>query len=256
MIEVYKILAKTNANNVCKGYTIDDAKLDSYLKDQIRRIIFDTKGTEDLIAELQSTDFSEAELKQVFSLESQEELLKNFRIGEALVEVLLAEHFNVVFYWNSVRDETNPHGNRTGVDIIGFQKRNNKLNFVFVEVKTSNDEDAPPSVIYSLTKQLEDLASYDHTSKNAIRSLGFKAKSEGFIKDFREALKEFVGKRYVIAGGLVRDTSPNKLDVEKRFLKLDKGTAADIHLQMYTFYFGRKIAEWTTIIKEGAKDAE
>ena len=257
MIEVYKIAAKKNAENICKGFTIDDTKLDEYLKDQIRKIIFDKQGTEELIAELRSTDFSETQLKEVFSLESQEELLKNFRIGEALVETLLSEHFSVLFYWNSVRDEANPHGNRTGVDIIGFQKRNGKLNFVFVEVKTSYDADAPPSVIYSLTKQLEELATYNHIPKNAIRCLGFKAKTAGFITEFKEALSEFVTKRYVVAGGLVRDTSPNQLDIKQRFLKLDKDTPAEIHVQMYTFYFMKKIEKWPGVVLEGGKeDAE
>lgn len=253
MIKVYTIDATKNPDNICRGFAIDEATLDEYLRGQIKKIIFDIKGTEDLIAELQSTDFSEAQLKNVFSLESQEELLKNFRIGEALVEILLSEHFSVEFYWNSVRDEANPHSNRTGVDIIGFQRRNGKLNFVFVEVKTSYDEDAPPSVVYSLTKQLEELASHNHISKNAIRCLGFKAKAEGFIDQFREALSEFLAKRYVVAGGLVRDTSPNELDVKNRFLNLDNVLPAVIHVQMYTFYFKNKIQKWPAIIKEGGQ---
>ena len=66
MIEVYKITAKKNADNICKGFSIDDTKLDEYLKDQIRKIIFDKQGTEELIAELRSTDFSETQLKEVF----------------------------------------------------------------------------------------------------------------------------------------------------------------------------------------------
>lgn len=254
MIEVYKIAAKKNADNICKGFSIDDTKLDEYLKEQIRKIIFDKQGTEELLAELRSTDFSETQLKEVFSLESQEELLKNFRIGEALVETLLSEHFSVLFYWNSIRDEANPYGNRTGVDIIGFQKRNGKLNFVFVEVKTSYDEDAPPSVIYSLTKQLEELATYNHIPKNAIRCFGFKAKTAGFVNEFKEALTEFMSKRYVVTGGLVRDTAANEMDVKKRFLKLDKDIPAEIHVQMYTFYFAKKIDKWPAVVLGGGKD--
>lgn len=250
MVTVYQIKAEKNLDNVCKGFSIENSNLDNYLKNKIRKLIYDIEGTEQLISELQSTDFSESQLKQIFSLESQNELLKNFRIGEALVEVLLAEHFEVVFYWNSLRDETNPYSNRTGVDIIGFQSRNGVMNFVFIEVKTSNDVDAPPSVAYSLTKQLEDLVNIDHVSKNAIRCLGFKAKANGFIDSFREALKEFMNKRYIVTGGLVRDTEPNELDVKSRFLKLDKDTPNDIHVQMYSFYFLRKIEKWTAIVTE------
>lgn len=257
MVQIFHIKAKKNAENICKGYVIEDDKLDAYLQKEVREIIFDLKGTEQLIEELDSTDFSSDQLKDLFSLESQTDLLKNFRIGEALVEILLKEHFEVVFYWNSVRDEANPKANRTGVDIIGIQKRKGKLNFAFVEVKTSYDENSPPSVVYSLTKQIEDLVNVGSTPRNAIRTLAFKAKSHGFEEPFKKAVNEFLKKRYSVVGGLVRDTKPNELDVQNRFLQLDNDTPADIHVQMYTFYFKNRIEKWPSMVMEKEEgDAE
>ncbi len=72
-------------------------------------------------------------MQDIQSLRDETVDVQKFRIGEAMAEVVLQQHFSCRFYWNELRDARNPKGNKTGADLVGFIEIDNEVLFLLVK---------------------------------------------------------------------------------------------------------------------------
>lgn len=228
--------------------------MDVFQKD-VRANLFDTPGTDELIEALSSTGFDSPMLKEILSLETQTELAKDWRIGEEFSEVFFKRYFDAIIPYNSVRDAKNPSANMTGTDIVGFLNSPKGMKFLFVEVKTSNQEQCPPSVCYGMTKQIEELIDVNRSiSNNLVRYLGHKLKTLGLFIIWQQALKLFLNKQYVVFGSLVRDTPCNEKDLKSRFDFVLNELESTLMVGMVALYIPQKMSAWSDIVIKGGAD--
>ena len=237
------------------GYKIPETYAINAFKNEVREKLFDTQGTQELVDSIQSTDFDFTTIKKMLSLEEQSYLAKDWRIGEEFSEYFFEKELGAFIPYNSVRDAKNPAANATGTDIVGFIQSDAGTKFLFVEVKTSNHQQSPPSTAYSMTKQIEELIDpHSVPSKNLVRYLGLKAKSEGFHDKWREALSNFLKQRYVVYGSLVRDTICTEGDLKTRFVAIMTSLSPTLVAGMIALYLPIKMEEWQKIVAAGGAD--
>ncbi len=218
-----------------KGISFNEDVAKALLRNQVKDKLLDQPQRDELLNYLktleQDTGFQKSEtlLIDIQSLQNQEVDVQNFRIGEALAEVVLEENFNCRFYWNELRDARNPKGNKTGADLVGFIEIEDNVLFLFGEVKTSSEQKSPPQVMSNpdgIENQLKDL--YNDRQKRLILISYIKNKiglvdSEKFKEDFNNAIKNYYKQNstnYILYGVLVRDTNPAENDIKPSYEKL------------------------------------
>jgi len=241
------------------GYQLFDKDVYQGFPTLVKDRLFDTEGTEilvDLLQDLSNAEFDPAYLQELFSLEPQTDLIKEWRIGEVISELILEGNHQIRFHHNAVRDAKNPLANQTGTDIIGFRGNNHETCFVFGEVKTTpKDRKSPPSVMYPMERQLENLVNTDHVAKNLIRYLGFKVidlpTEDQFRIDYRLALVSFRRNKYLLYGCLVRDTKPNPNDLKARLNSLVGKLSAPVILSLIAIYVPLPAHEWVELVEGG-----
>ena len=238
------------------GYQLSSEDVYRGFPTLVKDRLFDTEGTEILVASLQNTEFDSTYLQELFSLESQSDLIKTWRIGEAISEIILEQLHQVRFHHNAVRDAKNPLANQAGTDIIGFQGNGDNTCFAFGEVKTTpKDRNSPPRVMYGMEHQLENLVNIDHVTKNLIRYLAFKVtvlpEQHQFCIDYRLALASFRRDRYLLYGCLVRDTDPNPNDLRARLNSLVDKLNATVILNMIAIYVPLPDHRWVELVEGG-----
>ena len=221
-----------------QGFFIDETQTKCLFIDNVKSKLIDKPQRAEFINCLQTlqqdTGFQSSEtlLVDIQALQNAEVDVQDFRIGEALAEVLLEENFKCRFYWNELRDARNPKGNKTGVDLVGFiEIDNGEVLFLFGEVKTSSEQKSPPQVMtnpYGLENQLKDL--YNDRNKRLILIAYIKNKinltnNDDFKNDFAAAIKNYYNQNnstYMLYGVLVRDTRPDEKDLKQSFDKLNR----------------------------------
>ncbi len=173
-----------------------------------------------------------------------------WQVGEAIAETILEKDHEVIFPWNTRRDERNPRSSLPGADLVGISVQPEGCQFMFGEVKSSSDEKAPPSVVAGksgMTQQLERLIN-DATLRFALIKWLFARVSEETGSSFDEALAAFVSTRGAsvrLVGVLVRDTSPSEGDVSTRGRALGGKVSAPGSVELHAMYMPRPMAEWT-----------
>jgi hypothetical protein len=241
------------------GLKIPDAYVKDHLPNEIKEKLNDFEGTNELVetfsSSIPSTGFNNtAILLDIFTLEGP---TNQWRIGEAMAEFYLESEKNARFYWNELRDQRNINSNKTGADLVGFIEIDGETVFLFGEVKTSNDPDRPPQVLYGksgMIKQLEDLATDEKKVKALIRYLGTKARlyesTDPFRIDFDKALNSYISNmnKYNLIGILVRDVDPDKKDVESRYAALKKTVNVLTGLQLIALYISIDQTEWEGLV--------
>jgi hypothetical protein len=131
------------------------------LAGDVRAIIHDDAGVaevEALLTGVATTEFAVTAVQQILRTTRQ---VEPWRVGEAIAEVYLVEHRHCEFPWPGGRDLKNPVSSPAGTDLVGFQlPAEASVRFSFDEVKTSNHQNYPPSLVYGrhgLKQQLENL---------------------------------------------------------------------------------------------------
>lgn len=247
-----------------KGILFANSEIEDIFKKEIKDKLLDTEGTIELTSnfeDLTKTGFNKDELAKIFDLSEYIKSFSEWRIGEALTEIFLEREYNVRFHYNELRDARNPLSNKTGADVIGFIDKDGITKFAFGEVKTSNDSNSPPQVMYGrtgMTEQLESLA-VNISKRNAlIRYIGMKVKdlddSNPFRIDFANALDSYHKSRYVnfsLFGVLVRDTNSNESDCRPRYFHLFGVVEDSIGLKLLALYVPIKMDTWESIVSEG-----
>jgi hypothetical protein len=233
---------------MARGASYTDAELDAALSGSVSRILWDDTGTADLQAILTSvvtTDFSDKSVKRILVNRVTPE---NWRVGEGLAEAFLVEHRACEFPWPSGRDLKNPSASPAGTDLVGFQNTNaaeNAQRFAFGEVKTSEQEAWPPSVMdgrHGLRQQLEDLRDSTNVKDSLVKYLGHHASDTAWLPRYQSAAKRYLVNMGDVSlfGVLVRDVEPKREDVTSRAGALADGCPAETSIELRAMYLPRK----------------
>lgn len=266
MIEKYK----HTDNNLrgYSGYSFDKQVIISIFRNDVKNILLDkpqkTEYLETLRTLQNDTGFKASEmlLADIQILENETVDVQNFRIGEALAEVVLTKDFQCRFYWNELRDMRNIKGNKTGADLVGFIEVEGNILFLFGEIKTSSEQQSPPQVMTNPTgieKQLKNLYSQKEKRLILIRYLQSKLEltENNFRSDFNKAIHNYYKEdgQYMLYGILVRDTEPNENDLKKSYAKLKEEILSPIGLKLLALYMPIPKDKWLSIINGGYYDS-
>ena len=205
---------------------------------------------------IEMTGFDSENLQAVFD---EMPKVSNFRIGELVAEKIVESRYNAKFTYNSDRDLKNLKSNNTGADLVGFiEMEDGAINFLFGEVKTSEEEKTPPGVMYGATgmiDQLTDLSIKQDKIKSLVKWLFIKCHSDKDLtvqRYIKEAMSFYAKDRGNIRliGVLVRDTSPNELDLKNRYEDLKSKINGQRNVQLLAVYsnYQMKDGAWEQLI--------
>ena len=172
-----------------------------------------------------------------------------WQVGEAIAEAVLEDSHSVIFPWNTRRDERNPRASLQGADIVGICDEAQGSRLVFGEVKSSSDQNSPPTVVTGksgLDKQLERLIE-DIKLKYALIKWLLARVGDTTETSFDEALAAFIdseGTSVRLIGVLVRDTPADERDVSFRGRSLGEKVHAPGSVELHAMYMPRPMAEW------------
>ncbi|MXZ22836.1 MAG: hypothetical protein F4Y84_19970 [Caldilineaceae bacterium SB0665_bin_25] len=217
-------------------------ELNKALDERIAMLLFDDEGKsgieELVIPGEEETGFATEALKRILS---DPEVVEDWRVGEAIAEVYLADHRDCVFPWPDSRDERKSSSSLPGADLVGFGVDVDGYCFAFGETKTSSDVSHPPNVMYGRTglkKQLEDLRDSQSIRDDLVKYLGFRAIGASWRSHFEAA-----GTRYLknssdvmLFGVLVRDVPPSGIDMQARVHSLAKDCPEGTRIEILAIY--------------------
>jgi hypothetical protein len=255
-----------NNETALRGYlglslTLDECR--SMLQHYAKNKLTDKPELDKLLNQLRGLEsetgfnLSKELLIDIQRLSDEEVDVQEFRIGEAVAEVMLENYFCCRFYWNIVRDARNPRVNQAGADLVGFIEYNGEVLFLFGEVKTSSEQNSPPQVMTQrgsgMATQLKDLYLDRNKRLDLIRYLQSKIDNdENFKQDFNKATHTYYkpNNKYQIFGVLIRDTGKNELDLKNVYLGLKKDILEPTGLKLLAVYMPIKKDQWLKTLNE------
>jgi len=261
------------SNHNLRGYhgiSLNEAELTQTLRCSVFESLIDITVQHERLTELTGlleTGFSQSEnlLADIQALENAEpEDLRDWRIGEALAEVVLEENFQCRFHWNELRDTRNPKVNKTGADLVGFIESEGNILFLFGEVKTSSETaNRPPQVMTNadgIENQLKNL--YNDRNKRQILITYLKSKtielpdSHPFKVDYDLALRSYyaISQSYQLIGLLVRDVDADHKDISISYNRIKSSILNPIGLKLIALYTSIKKSNWRSIITSNIEE--
>lgn len=253
-----------------RGISLNDTEFTETLRNSVFDSLIDIEVQQDRLSELTGlleTGFSQSEnlLTDIQALENAEpEDLRDWRIGEALAEVVLEENFQCRFHWNELRDARNPNGNKTGADLVGFIESKGDVLFLFGEVKTSSETaNRPPQVMTNadgIENQLKNL--YNDRNKRQILITYLQSKTRDlselhhFKVDYNLALRSYYAssQSYQLIGVLVRDIETDHRDVSISYNRIKTTILNPIGLKLIALYTSIQKSNWRTIITSNMEE--
>lgn len=233
---------------------------DAFYAGSVVARLYDSEGRGAFEAHVQGltdlTNFGKENLERILDAEHPEE--RDWAIGEALAEALLATGRGVIWPWNMERDKRNPHASLPGADLLGFIPWNGTFRFVFGEVKSSSQAISPPQVMSGrggLTHQLDSLATNLTSIYQLLFWLHIRCKNTEFEGHFTEALVEYCnsGNRSAeLVGILIRDTPVNELDLKARGIRLGASIQAPCNCSLVAVYLPHAISDLPQKVRGGA----
>ncbi|MDF1612892.1 hypothetical protein [Stygiobacter electus] len=252
------------------GVSFDEAETGALLSGKVKDALIDRPQRQKMLSMLetlqQDTGFQQSStlLQDIQALQNEDVDVQTFRVGEALAEVVMQEHFSCRFYWNELRDARNPKGNKTGADLVGFIEIDNQVLFLFGEVKTSSETKSPPQVMTNaegIENQLRDL--YNDPQKRLILISYIQSKlqpvgNEDFKEDFEKAIRTYYQQnagKYLLYGVLVRDTESDENDIKASYDKLKQDILDPIGLKLLAIYLPIAKENWLKIINGAVNES-
>ena len=253
-----------------QGISLSDSEFAQTLSCSVYDSLLDIEVIHDRLSELTGlleTGFSQSEnlLADIQALENAEpEDLRDWRIGEALAEVILEGNFQCRFHWNELRDARNPKGNKTGADLVGFIESEGNILFLFGEVKTSSEiANRPPQVMTKadgIENQLKDL--YNDRNKRQILITYLKSKtrdlpdSHPFKVDYNFALRSYysIDQPYQLIGVLIRDVEKDHRDVSISYNRIKTTILNPVGLKLIALYTSIQKTNWRNIITSNLEE--
>jgi hypothetical protein len=223
--------------------------------------LHDSEGRSEFIAHLRGlalTDFGKVSLEAVLVAETPEE--RDWAVGEALAEALLAETHQVQWPWNMERDKRNPKASLPGADIVGFIPSGPRFRLALGEVKTSAEAAHPPQVMSGrsghIGHQIDTLATDLGILNQLLKWLHPRCKGTGFEDAFNSSVEEYFNsgnKAATLFGVLIRDTSANELDLKGRGASLGATIPAPAACVLIAVYLPHKISDLPVRISRRAQ---
>jgi hypothetical protein len=239
--EEYKAINSDYADY--EGFSFTENNFSQYLRDKVKTKFEDREWSGILVeAAVNETGFSPENFVEIFHNRDQ---INSWRIGELVAECILEDLYNVRFYYNSTRDSKNHRSNLPGADLVGFCNMDDKVCFLFGEVKTSNDIRTPPHVLYGksgMILQLETLKDNRIKRHDLVKWIFSKAVyiKGDFLQECSQALTTYIKSHYNrvrLIGILVRDTEPNERDVKARARALSN-IPLEMRVKLISLYTG------------------
>lgn len=220
------------------------------MSSRVKNRLFDVEGQNEQVDSIVSTGFAEQRIKDIFA---QDFTPESWRVGETLAECFLEDNSDIRFPWNGVRDQKVDSASLPGADLIGFKGTDGNVRFLFGEVKTSNDTNQPPNVMYGrsgMTKQLEELKTDSKRRDSLVKWFSWRAKGSNWEVDYTTALKLYCSSDECVflQGVLVRDTSPVINDLKSRGVSLSTGKPAQMGISLSGIYCPCSIADFPALI--------
>jgi hypothetical protein len=231
-----------NVPVVGNGYLWTEDDLNTALAERVAAVVFDDLGIADLHSLLNGvpdTDFDYTGVQRVLESISRPE---NWRVGEALAETYLVDHRLCCFPWPDGRDERKSGSSLPGADLVGLQRDGEDDDrFAFGEIKTSNDENCPPGLMYGRTgmkQQLDDLRDNLSIRDVLVRYMGYRAIGAPWKNRFIKAFRRYISNPTDIQlfGFLVRDVPPHADDCRARVTKLANGCPGAMSIELLALY--------------------
>ncbi|MDP3149346.1 MAG: hypothetical protein Q8N83_09495 [Ignavibacteria bacterium] len=253
-----------------QGISLREDEFTQTLRGPVFDSLLDIEVHQDRLSELTGlieTGFSQSKnlLADIQALEKAEpEDLRDWRIGEALAEVVLEENFQCRFHWNELRDARNPKGNKTGADLVGFIESEGNVLFLFGEVKTSSETaNRPPQVMTKadgIENQLKDL--YNDRNKRQILITYLKSKTRDlpdlhpFKMDYNSALLSYYGNTqlYHLIGVLIRDVEADHKDISISYNRIKTTILNPIGLRLIALYTSIQQSNWRNIVTSNIEE--
>lgn len=216
-------------------------------------------GDEDLQVELSdhlrglaSTGFEMDNLANILNEDIPEE--RDWAIGEAVAEVWLSNKYGVLWPWNMERDKRTPLASLPGADLVGFIEEGGQYYLALGEVKSSSQDKAPPDLLYGksgMTQQLESLATDKGLLCQLIKWLWPRCRNTAFQSHFDAAVMGIIqseNSKLRLFGVLIRDTSPNELDLKNRAITLSKKIISPANCCLAALYLPFPISQLPVLV--------
>lgn len=220
------------------------------LTGRIAQRIHDSEGKARVAApavDLNLTRFQETNLRRIL----QTHPVPSWRIGEAIAECYLEDHYGFLFPWNTGRDLRNEDASQAGPDLVGFKIVDGSARFAFGEAKTSEDQSAPPRLMFGRTgmiEQLECICDDFDRRRTLIQYLGFRHVNENWGNLYESAFISYLSDDHYfsLAGVLVRTTQANPKDLKSRTKALSEKKPADALL--IALYMPLPLSQWRPLV--------
>lgn len=241
----------------------DETAFEWYLQGAVRERLEDRSYIEeylndidDIMSDSESPDMDFGTLKEILCLNDDNgKVRKSWEIGEALAECILELKSEVVFPWNKERDKRVDNASLPGADLVGLIRENGTYIIIFGEVKTSDDVNSPPNVVYGrsgMEHQLTNIYLKKSVRKRLLIWLHSRCKNTDAYHLYKQAIREYVaskGNVLVLVGFLIRDTKPNTKDLESRAKSLSECICFPTKVELNAWYVPIKLEKWPLLIR-------
>ncbi len=236
------------ATTIWVGLSLNDTpQLNRFLTEQVSERLHDRSGRaeyQQYLEGLALTGMGQTALQSILEAETHAD--EGWMAGEALAEAVLIEGHGVVFPWNMERDKRNHKASLQGADIIGLLPDRNGFRLAFGEVKSSEENRFPPTVMKSLGDQIISLTSNLIQIQQLLYWLHQRIKNSSHESAYRSATTRYLNssnKDAALYGVLIRDTSPNELDLKARAAILGTNVASPGSCHLLALYLPLRLAD-------------
>ena len=185
--------------------------------------------------------------------------LKDWKVGDTLAECILRDDmgWQVHWPWRTSRDLRSPNAGLQGADLVGFVQRDGETFLLFGEVKTSGEARTPPTVMTGpggLPSQLERISLRPDVQHALLSWLHVRCRSQFHRDLFKKASRRYLesgGQSFVLAGVLLRDTTPDERDLRRPAEALSRQLAtAPGSVDLVAWYLPTPIDRWPALVGE------
>ena len=225
-------------------------EFNSFMTNDIASRLHDEEGENEFEAHLRglaSTGFAMNSLNEILSAKIPEE--RSWVVGEAMAEAYLTRNHGVTWPWNMERDKRTSKASLPGADLVGFEINSDDVRLVLGEAKSSREKKYPPQVMSGrnghMGHKLDNLANNLGLVFQLFYWLRIRCKNNEYEVLYNKAISLYLNsgnKAVALFGILIRDTKPNKLDLQARGRSLANMLQAPTTCQLIALYLPCEIA--------------
>lgn len=243
------------------GFVVEPELIDELRLGALPERVKNLEARNELAAELAALATTSMASQAVEDLISADSAPLDWQVGEAMAEVLLEREHGAYWPWNSASDLKTPRASLPGADLVGFALEDDGAVLLFGEVKSSNDANRPPGVVYGrsgLITQIENLTTRKDLVWSLLQWLHARCKTEPNRTYFEQASARYVnsgGTDYRVVGCLLRDIEPGESDLLNRGRALGSKFVAPLEGNLIAWYLPEPMSEWPSWAEGVTADA-